>query len=179
MSLPKSRRQCTFKFQRVLSAFPVERLPELLPEELLREVLGKHKCLFGGVFHSAIVTWAFLCQVMRDGKDATCQAAVARISNFLIQIGRNAPHANTGDYCYARAKLKPSMPNIQPKSQAWDSRSLVWWLYSIWELVAYWMLRSGRIKGKTLVRLLCFAISCRVSRLGMSLLPTGTSVVTG
>ena len=55
MSLPKSRRQCTFKFQRVLSAFPVERLPELLPEELLREVLGKHKCLFGGVFHSAIV----------------------------------------------------------------------------------------------------------------------------
>jgi len=60
MSLPKSRRQCTFKLQRVLSAFPVERLPELLPEELLREVLGKHKCLFGGVFHSAIVTWAFL-----------------------------------------------------------------------------------------------------------------------
>ena len=108
MSLPKSRRQCTFKFQRVLSAFPVERLPELLPEELLREVLGKHKCLFGGVFHSAIVTWAFLCQVMRDGKDATCQAAVARISTFLIQIGRSAPHANTGDYCYARAKLKPS-----------------------------------------------------------------------
>jgi hypothetical protein len=45
---------------------------------------------------------------MRDGKDATCQAAVARISTFLIQIGRNAPHANTGDYCYARAKLKPS-----------------------------------------------------------------------
>ena len=108
MSLPKSRRQCTFKLQRVLSAFPVERLPELLPEEVLREVLGKHKCLFGGVFHSAIVTWAFHCQVMRDGKDATCQAAVARISNFLIQIGRNAPHANTGDYCYARAKLKPS-----------------------------------------------------------------------
>jgi len=108
MSLPKSRRQCTFKLQRVLSAFPVERLPELLPEELLREVLGKHKCLFGGVFHSAIVTWAFLCQVLRDGKDATCQAAVARISTFLIQIGRNAPHANTGDYCYARAKLKPS-----------------------------------------------------------------------
>ena len=86
MSLPKSRRQCTFKFQRVLSAFPVERLPELLPEELLREVLGKHKCLFGGVFHSAIVTWVFLCQVMRDGKDARCQAAVAGISNFLIQI---------------------------------------------------------------------------------------------
>lgn len=108
VSLPKSRRECTFKFERVLSAFPVERLPELLPEELLREVLGKHKCLFGGIFHSAIVTWAFLCQVIRDGKDATCQAAVARISNFLIQMGRSAPHANTGDYCYARAKLKAS-----------------------------------------------------------------------
>jgi len=108
VSLPSSRRQCTFKFQRVLSAFPVERLPELLPEELLREVLGKHKCLFGGIFHPALVTWAFLCQVIRDGKDATCQAAVARISNFLLRVGRDAPHANTGDYCHARAKLKPS-----------------------------------------------------------------------
>jgi hypothetical protein len=37
--------------------------------------------------------FAFLCQVIRDGKDATCQAAVARISNFLIQMGRRAPHA--------------------------------------------------------------------------------------
>jgi hypothetical protein len=42
VSLPKSRRECTFKFERVLSAFPVERLPELLPEELLRDLLGKH-----------------------------------------------------------------------------------------------------------------------------------------
>jgi hypothetical protein len=65
MSLPKSRRQCTFKLQRVLSGFPVERLPELLPEELLGEVLGKHKCLFGGVFRKGrrlgkndhIMTW--------------------------------------------------------------------------------------------------------------------------
>jgi len=63
MSLPKSRRQCTFKFQRVLSAFPVERLPELLPEELLREVLGKHMCLYGEVFHSAMITLEFLRQV--------------------------------------------------------------------------------------------------------------------
>ena len=58
MSLPKSRRQYTFRF------------------------------LFGGVFHSAIVLWAFLFQVMRDVKDAMCQAAVAKISNFLIQTGR-------------------------------------------------------------------------------------------
>jgi hypothetical protein len=28
----------------------------------------------------AIVTWAFLCQAMRDAKDATCQTAAARIS---------------------------------------------------------------------------------------------------
>ena len=106
--LPNSRRERTFKFEDVLRAFPVERLPELLTKELLQEVFIKHKCLFGGVFHSAIVLWAFLCQVMRDGKDASCQAAVARISNFLIQNGQKAPHANTGDYCYARAKLKPS-----------------------------------------------------------------------
>ncbi|MEQ1830024.1 MAG: hypothetical protein ABL921_28950 [Pirellula sp.] len=108
VSLPNSRRDRTFKFQDALIAFPVERLPELLTEKLIREVFVKHNRFFGGIFHSAIVLWAFLCQVMRDGTNASCQAAVARISNFLIQIGQKAPHANTGDYCYARAKLKPS-----------------------------------------------------------------------
>jgi len=137
VSLPNSRRERTFKFQDVLSAFPVERLPELLTKELVREVFVKHNCSFGGVFHSAIVLWAFLCQVMRDGKDASCQAAVARISNFLIQIGQKAPHANTGDYCCARAKLKPSalrelvmriaslVQDTQEETWRWKNRNAV------------------------------------------------------
>jgi hypothetical protein len=68
-------------------------------------VFAKHGSLFGGVFHTAIVLWAFLSQVLRDGKEASCQSAVARISAFVARAGRAVPVPNTGDYCKARAKL--------------------------------------------------------------------------
>ena len=137
VSLPSSRRCCTLSLRQAFSAFPTERLPELLSEKLLREVFIKHNCYFGGIFHSAIVLWAFLCQVMRDGKEASCQAAVARISSFLVQLGHKTPHANTGDYCYARAKLKPSaireltkriasfVQDIQEETWQWKNRNVV------------------------------------------------------
>jgi hypothetical protein len=34
----------------------------LLDQELIRQVFAKHRSLFGGVFHTAIVLWAFLSQ---------------------------------------------------------------------------------------------------------------------
>jgi hypothetical protein len=51
------------------------------------------------------VLWAFLGQVLRDGKEASCQFAVAGIISFCLQVGRTAPTKDTGDYCRARAKL--------------------------------------------------------------------------
>jgi len=58
-----------------------------------------------GVYSTAIVLWAFMSQVMRDGKEAACQSAVARIVAYLTKRGRRAPGADTGNYCRARAKL--------------------------------------------------------------------------
>ena len=52
-----------------------------------------------------MVLWAFLSQVLRDGKEASCQSAVSRITAFLIRAGKASPTADTGDYCRARAKL--------------------------------------------------------------------------
>jgi hypothetical protein len=57
------------------------------------------------VFSTPIVLWAFLAQVLRDGKGAACAAAVADIATYMQQTGRAAPSGDTGDYCRARAKL--------------------------------------------------------------------------
>ena len=43
--------------------------------------------------------------MLRDGKEAACQVAVAGIISFCLQVERDAPTSDTGDYCRARAKL--------------------------------------------------------------------------
>jgi len=49
--------------------------------------------------------WAFLGQVLRDGKQASCQAAVACVVAYGDVLDLSTPTSDTGDYCRARAKL--------------------------------------------------------------------------
>ena len=106
--IPNRGQQCTMTFPEALSGFMLDQelaFSTLLDKDLIGQVFTKHKSLFGGVFHTAIVLWAFLSQVLRDGKEASCQSAVARITAFLARTRERTPVANTGDYCKARAKL--------------------------------------------------------------------------
>ena len=59
-------------------------------------------CLAGKVYSTAIMVWSFLGQVLRDGKESSCQAAVARIVVHQQQTGGAVPTSDTGDYCRAR-----------------------------------------------------------------------------
>jgi putative transposase len=89
--------------------WPNEGLPfaDILSAEQIRRIFAKHNGLFGlhGVYTTAIVVWSFLGQVLRDGKEASCQAAVARVVSYCEQIGVTSPTEDTGDYCRARSKL--------------------------------------------------------------------------
>ena len=82
-------------FAAVLSAGRVER------------IFAKHKNLFamGRVRSTVNVLWAFLGQVLRDGKQAAGQAAVAAITVQRLADGLATPTSDSGDYCKARAKL--------------------------------------------------------------------------
>ncbi len=60
------------------------------------------------IFSTDITLWAFLAQALRDGKGASCTAAVADIATYMLQTGRQPPAGDTGDYCRARAKLSLS-----------------------------------------------------------------------
>lgn len=108
--LPDSPPPGSRNFQKVVAAFlGGEGLPfaDLLSAERIERVFARHDCQFGlhGVYTTAIMLWSFLSQVLRDGKEASCQAAVARVVSYCQQQGLPAPTEDTGDYCRARAKL--------------------------------------------------------------------------
>lgn len=106
-------------FQKIVDGFLLHAgLPfaSVLTAEKIARVFREHGGLFGGnsMYSTAVVLWAFLGQVLRDRKEASCQSAVAGIISFCLQIGKEAPTEDTGDYCRARAKL--SEPAIRELS---------------------------------------------------------------
>lgn len=109
-SVPNSPGRGSGGFQKVVDAFLAgDGLPfaEILSAERIGRIFAKHGCVFGlhGVYSTAIMVWSFLSQVLRDGKEASCQAAVARVVSYCQTQGIAAPTEDTGDYCRARAKL--------------------------------------------------------------------------
>ena len=108
--IPDCVRGCASSFRKVVDVFLASQaLPfaHILSAERIERIFAKHGCQFGlhGVYTTAIVVWSFLSQVLRDGKEASCQAAVARVVSYCEQTGLDAPTHDTGDYCRARAKL--------------------------------------------------------------------------
>lgn len=108
--IPDSPRRDSRDFQKIVAPFLVgDGLPfaQILSAERIERIFRKHGCIFGlrGVYTTAIMVWSFLSQVLRDGKEASCQAAVARVVSYRRLRGLAAPTRDTGDYCRARAKL--------------------------------------------------------------------------
>ena len=83
---------------------------EVLSAEDIEQAFAERDALFAtdAVFSTSIVLWAFLAQVLRDGKGTACAAAVADIATYTQQTGGRVPCGDTGDYCRARAKLDPA-----------------------------------------------------------------------
>jgi putative transposase len=108
-SLPNSRDHRRSGFRQIADAFlsqPGLPFTRLLSAERIERVFAAHGNLFGGaVYSTAMMVWSFLGQVLRDGKEASCQSAVARVVAHQYQIGGAIPTRDTGDYCRARAKL--------------------------------------------------------------------------
>jgi hypothetical protein len=97
-------------FKQVVDAFLLQPgLPfsEILSAERIERVFAERGNLFGSqqIYSTALMVWAFLGQVLRDGKEASCQSAVARIVTHQHQLGHAVPTSDTGDFCRARAKL--------------------------------------------------------------------------
>lgn len=97
-------------FGRIIDCFfsqPGLPFANILSEERIERVFTRHGNLFGRgqVYSTAVMVWSFLGQVLRDGKEASCQAAVARVVAYCQESGSCGPTSDTGDYCRARNKL--------------------------------------------------------------------------
>jgi putative transposase len=99
-------------FQVIVNSFLSDKglpLASVLPASEIERIFRRYDGLFGntynGVYGTAIVLWAFLSQVLADGKMRSCSAAVARIADFLIALDETPPSTDTGEYCKARKKL--------------------------------------------------------------------------
>jgi hypothetical protein len=108
--IPNSPNRGSITFQQIADAFLAQDgLPfsDVLPGEQIERAFARKDGLFAqhGVYSTTIVLWAFLSQVLRDGKEASCQSAVARITSHCLHEGIQPPTHDTGDYCKARAKL--------------------------------------------------------------------------
>ena len=109
-SLSGSPRNDRAGFQRVVTSFlsqPGLPFATVLSAERIERIFERHGNLFGRgqVYTTVVMVWSFLGQVLRDRKEASCQAAVARIAAWNIQQGELPPGSDTGDYCRARGKL--------------------------------------------------------------------------
>ncbi len=84
-------------------------LTSVLPAAEIERIFRRRDALFGdtynSVYNTAVVLWAFLSQVLSDGKMRSCAAAVARVIDFSIMTERTPPSTDTGAYCNARSKL--------------------------------------------------------------------------
>lgn len=108
--LADSSRSSSRSFQKIVAAFlaqPGLPFANVLSAERIERTFAKHGNLFGSgaIYSTAVMVWSFIGQVLRDGKEASCRSAVARIVTYCDQQELAAPTADTGDYCKGRAKL--------------------------------------------------------------------------
>lgn len=104
------------RFRLVLSSFLQSAgLPfaDVLSEEKIQQAFDEEGVAFaqeeGDVYTPAVTLWAFLSQMLFQGEQRSCRAAVARVIVLLIALGRKPPSDNTGAYCRARAKLSEAV----------------------------------------------------------------------
>ena len=100
-NLPQIPERRAGNFRQIVAAFlGHEALPfaDVLTAERITRVFAKHAGLFAfsGVYSTANVLWAFLSQVLQDGKGAACEAVVASISSHCLLRGQEPPTPDTG-----------------------------------------------------------------------------------
>ena len=105
-------------FQPILQSFlqdPALPFADVLSEETIRRVAREagvpidlppaDEKQTGFMYTTPVTLWAFLSQMLHQGPNRSCVAAVARIALLCIALNRAQPSPDTGAYCRARDRL--------------------------------------------------------------------------
>lgn len=122
-TIPNLANSGSSRFQRIVDVFltqPGLPFAGVVSAERIERIFARHGNLFGGgaIYSTVAMVWSFLGQVLRDGKEASCQSAVARIVTYCHQQELAAPTADAGDNCGARRN------SPWPLCRSWPAKSL-------------------------------------------------------
>ena len=81
----------------------------VLSADHIREIFAESDDLFGygecDLWNTGLTLWSFIGQVLQDGKQRSCNAAVTNATRYMIEHGNEPPGPDSGEYCRARHKL--------------------------------------------------------------------------
>ncbi len=81
----------------------------VLSANRVREVFADSDVLFGygenDFWNTGLTLWSFVGQVLQDGKQRSCNAAVTHTTRYMLEHGMPTPSPDSGEYCRARYKL--------------------------------------------------------------------------
>lgn len=83
---------------------------DILSADHVRELFAGKASLFGygehDLWNTGLTLWAFIGQVLQDGKQSSCNAAVTHAGRYRLEHGLEPPSPDSGAYCRARHKLR-------------------------------------------------------------------------
>jgi len=81
----------------------------VLSADRVRELFADSGVLFGDgendLWNTGLTLWSFIGQVLQDGKQRSCNAAVTHATRYMVEHGLEPPSPDSGQYCRARHKL--------------------------------------------------------------------------
>lgn len=81
----------------------------VLSANRVREMFADSDVLFGygenDLWSAGLTLWSFIGQVLQDGKQSSCNAAVTNAARHMLEHGKQPPSPDSGEYCRARNKL--------------------------------------------------------------------------
>jgi hypothetical protein len=85
------------------------RFGRVLSADRVRAMFADSDALFGygqdEFWNTGLTLWAFVGQVLQDGKQRSCNAAVTHATRYMVEQNMQPPSADSGEYCRARQKL--------------------------------------------------------------------------
>ncbi len=81
----------------------------VLSADRVRDIFADSDVLFGfgekDLWNTGLTLWSFIGQVLQDGKQSSCNAAVTNATRYMLEHGMQPPSPDSGEYCRARHKL--------------------------------------------------------------------------
>ncbi len=81
----------------------------VLSADRIRDIFADSDVLFGygenDLWNTGLTLWSFIGQVLQDGKQSSCNAAVTNATRYMLEHGMQPPSPDSGEYCRARHKL--------------------------------------------------------------------------